>query len=109
MEKTVTKYIATITVGDEYHKAGEEHVIFEHTLKDVQEQGLRLEVWKDNTRIYYHMYPCTLRKVVYAFEEKEITTLKGGDRSNPCLYNHGGIGVDYHDLGDKNDWMDRWP
>ena len=44
MKDTITKYIATITMGDEYHKEGEEHLVSENLVERTQQSGLELEV-----------------------------------------------------------------
>lgn len=102
MEETITRYIATITKGDEYYKEGEEHRIAEYLVERTQRYGLELEVDKDNYGvIYYRLYPCTIRRVVYKLEPIEITSLPGCDRKD--------IGYDEFDSSDNNDWKEHWP
>ena len=61
MEETITRYIATITVGDEYHAEGEEHILTSWEVEAVQRTGLQLEVKKNNWGdVFYHIYPCTI-------------------------------------------------
>ena len=102
MENTITRYIATITKGDEYHNEGEEHSVMEHLVEKTQKYGLSLEVDRDRwNTIYYRLYPCAIRKIVYRLEPIEIMSLPGCERKN--------IGYDRHDLSDPNDWMEHWP
>ena len=101
MEETITRYTATITKGDEYHSEGEEHRLWENEVEYTQKYGLRLETEEDNFGVtYYHLYPCTIKKIVFRLEPIEITTLEGGNRKD--------IGFDSEDNGDY-DWKEHWP
>lgn len=80
MEETITKYIATITKGDEYHSEGEDHILTSWGVEAVQRTGLQLEVKKNNWGdVFYHIYPCTIKKIVYRIEPIEISSIEGGD------------------------------
>lgn len=100
MNNTITRYIATITKGDEYYKEGEEHYVMEHLVEKTKKYGLKLQTREKYGTTYYHLYPCTIRKVVYRLEPTEITTLPGCERKD--------IGYDTYDILD-HDWKDRWP
>ena len=69
-------------------------------LKYCKEYGLKLQTREKYGTTYYHLYPCTIRKVVYRLEPIEITTLPGCERKD--------IGYDTYDILD-HDWKDRWP
>lgn len=101
-----TEFIATITVGDEYHKVGEEHTLSSWEIESTKEQGLKLKVktnsWGDT---FYHLYPCSIRKVTYKLEPVEIATVEGGDRKN-VDYKPGDIGFDKTER--DYDWKDHW-
>lgn len=100
MGSTITRYIATITKGDEYHKEGEEHPVMEHLVEQTQKDGLKLDVNEDRWgTVYYHLYPCTIRKVVYNLEPIEITSLPGCEKES--------IGYDRWDP--EYDWKEHWP
>lgn len=106
--ETLTRYIATILVGDEYHKAGEEHIVGQYAIENTKKYGLSLEVegkWRDEVR--HHLYPVSIRKCVYRLDLIEIETVEGGDRSDPMLYKHGEVGLEVDDLHDY-DWKDHW-
>ena len=108
--ETITRYIATILVGDKYHKEGEEHVISEWNLDKTKSYGLRLEVEErkgiDECTIY-HLYPCSLRKVVYELNPIEETPIEGGDRDHFEKTGCGKIGFDIWEP--QKDWTERWP
>ena len=103
MKDTITKYIATITMGDEYHKEGEEHIVSENLVERTQQGGLELEVGENKflNITYYHYYPCTLKKVVYRLDPIEITPFPGYDNKY--------VGYGSYDYSDPNDWQDHWP
>lgn len=102
------KYIATIIVGDEYHKEGEEHTLSRWEVDKTKIYGLKLKVNEDTFgTIYYHLYPCSIRKITYKLTPIEIETIKGGDRSNPMLYKPNEIGYDY--IEPESDWKEHWP
>ena len=100
MDKTITRYIATITKGDKYYKEGEEHYVMEHLVEKTQKYGLCLETrndgWGDT---YYHLYPCTIRKVVYTLKPIETTPLPGCERKD----------IGYDTYRKERDWTERWP
>lgn len=102
------KYIATIIVGDEYHKEGEEHTLSRFEVDKTKMYGLKLKVNEDKYgSTFYHLYPCSIRKITYKLTPIEIETIKGGDRSNPILYKPNGIGVDSTEP--DYDWKEHWP
>lgn len=104
----IERYIATILVGDEYHAAGETHIIASYELENTKKCGLRLRVKEGRDRTIYHLYPVSITKKVYRLDLIETSTIEGGDRKNPMLYKHGDVGVDYLEYND-HDWKDRWP
>ena len=101
-EETRVRYIATILIGDEYHKEGEEHEIgwWANTVENVKERGLRLHV-KDNIHGdgIFHYYPVSIRKEVYTMKLSEVTVFKGGgDKIESKTWE-----------GDHSlDWMEHW-
>lgn len=105
--ETITRYFATIKVGDEYHKEGEVHRIAEYELEGVKERGIRLEINSDRWRTVYHYYPVNIIKKVYRLDLIETATVEGGNRD---MYRKWGetIGHDYQD-NESYDWKDHWP
>lgn len=100
MDNTITRYIATITKGDEYYKEGEEHYVMKHLVEETQKYGLKLQTKEDNWGdTYYHLYPCTIRKVVYRLDPIEITSLQGCERKD----------IGYDSYRKECDWKERWP
>ena len=103
---TIERYIATITVGDECHKVGEEHKLAPWDIDRTKEIGLKLQidenVWGDK---YYHLYPCTIRKETYRLELINTEDVPGGDRMN-VSYRKGEIAYDREDA--PYDWKDHW-
>lgn len=107
MEETIIRYIATITVGDEFHKEGEEHAVSSWEVGRTQKEGLRLKLFENNWGdTFYNLYPCSIRKTVYKLEPIEISTIEGGDRMN-CDYCKGEIACDRDDS--ERDWREHWP
>ena len=105
----LTKYIATITLGDNLHEEGEEHEIQPWNLYYTQKFGLKLLESEGSLGAHFRLYPCKIKKVVYRLEPIEITTIEGGDRLNDEIYGYKGkVGRDYEDYSD-HDWYDRWP
>lgn len=106
--ETLVRYIATILMGDEYHKEGEEHILSSWEIENTKKYGLRLQVSENNRwQTFYHLYPCSIRKITYKITPIEIETVEGGDRSNPMLYKSKGIGIDW--TGPEYDWTEHWP
>lgn len=94
-------------MGDEQHPTGEEHVLLSWEVERTQKEGIKLKISEDNWGdVYYHLYPCAIRKVVYKLEPIEITTIEGGDRTN-CDCWRGKIGMDKDDA--PYDWKEHWP
>ena len=97
---TIVRYEATISVGDQYHKAGEVYYLADWEVERVKKEGLSLEINGENLRkdlTIYHHYPVHLRRLTYATSLISVETLEGGDRSDPFLHNPGGIGMDWID------------
>lgn len=107
MEKDIIeKYFATILVGDEYHEVGEEHILRSWEIEETKKHGLRLEIKRNGWgEVFYHLYPCSIRKITYKLEPIDISTIEGGDRNN-ADYKPGGIGVDK--ITENNDWENHW-
>ena len=106
MENIMVRYIATITVGDELHSIGEEHIIDSWKLENVKKEGLKLKTFENNWGdSFYNLYPCTIRKITYRLEPIEIETIEGGDRMN-CDYKKGEIGCDKDKA--PYDWKEHW-
>ena len=109
-DNTLVRYIATIIVGDEYHKEGEEFRISEFDLENVKESGLRLEIYDEGFRddiTVYHFYPVSIRKMTYQLTLTEVDTIEGGDRKEKAKY-EGIIGYDSYDHHEY-DWKEHWP
>ena len=105
-ENTVTKYIATILIGDEYHKEGEEHEFYSGLLDSVKKNGLRLEAWQNNWDESYHYYPVSIRKETYKLELIDVSSVEGGGREEEIKWGQK-IGYDRVER-EKHDWRDHW-
>ena len=104
---TIERYIATITVGDEYHNVGEEHVLSTCDVDKTKKLGLRIEIIKnDRGHILYHLYPCKIRKETYRLEPINTEEVPGGDRMD-VPYDRGRVGYGWID-NDDYDWRDHW-
>lgn len=107
---TLVRYIATIIVGDKYHKKGEEFRVSEFDLENVKENGLRLEVYDEkfrDDRTVYHFYPVSIRKMTYQLTLTEVDTIEGGDRKKQEKWGQL-IGYDSYD-NHEYDWREHWP
>lgn len=107
MDDILTRYIATIIVGDELHKEGEEHIISSWEVEPTQKHGLKLKTFENGWgETFYNLYPCTIKKLTYKLEPIEILTIEGGDRMN-CSYKKGQIGCNKDEA--PYDWKEHWP
>ena len=95
----MTRYYATILVGDEYHKVGEQHTLSPYDLEYTKANGLKLKVEDGDFNIeYYRIYPCSVQVLTYKMTLIESTSFVCGG---------GEIKKEKVDFGD-HDWKDRW-
>lgn len=102
---TKVKYVATITEGDEFHPAGEEHEIYD--VERVRKEGLCLKRFRTDYS-FFHIYPVRIEKRTYQMICTDTEQIAGGDRSD-CRSWAGAIGKDSYKHDDPNDWMEHWP
>ena len=105
-EKTLTRYIATILLGDKYHKEGEEHIVSEYNIDKIKGEGLRIIVKEDRYKTVWHLYPVSLKKCVYRLEPISEEPIEGGDRDYQNRYSNK-IGYDWRE--EEYDWREHWP
>lgn len=94
------RYIATITVGDEYHEKGEEHIVHGSEVEDTLKNGLKLRIKEVRDVVTWHRYPCYITKNEYRLNLVGTESLGGKTEGDIAQENY-----DYR----TDDWQERWP
>ena len=97
---TLTRYYATITVGDGFHQVGERHLVHQSDLDEIAKNGVRLRIGETDDVVTWHHYPCYVTKEVYRLDLISVETLAG---------NANGIITKEHIDYSTDNWQDRWP